>query len=138
MTAQAEAKDGYVFAGWFNADGEALSDDAEYTWTVYADASIEARFTKKGTDSGSGGNQGTGGSGNTGNGSSQGTGGASSNQTGSGNAVAGVNKPSKPSKDKQGLAQTSDDSLMLMVAFGMAATLCLAIGVRLRRNSMRA
>lgn len=138
VTAQAEAKDGYVFAGWFNADGEALSDDAEYTWTVYADASIEARFTKKGTDSGSGGNQGTGGSGNTGNGSSQGTGGASSNQTGSGNATAGVNKPSKPSKDKQGLAQTSDDSLMLMVAFGMAATLCLAIGVRLRRNSMRA
>ena len=105
---------------------------------MYADASIEARFTKKGTDSGSGGNQGTGGSGNTGNGSSQGTGGASSNQTGSGNAAAGVNKPSKPSKDKQGLAQTSDDSLMLMVAFGMAATLCLAIGVRLRRNSMRA
>ncbi len=59
VTAHAAAQDSYVFAGWFNAaTGEVLGEEADRTWVVYADASIEARFTKRnagGDQGGSGG-----------------------------------------------------------------------------------
>lgn len=61
VTAHAAAHEGYAFAGWFNAaTGEVLGKDAYRTWTVYADASIEARFTKRdaGGDNGGSGDQG--------------------------------------------------------------------------------
>lgn len=66
VTAHAVAQDGYAFAGWFDAaTGAALGEDADRTWTVYADASIEARFTKQNAD-GDQGDSGDHGSGNDG------------------------------------------------------------------------
>ena len=39
----------YTFTGWVNAQGEKVSEDAEYTFTPSADAALTAVFTKKGT-----------------------------------------------------------------------------------------
>lgn len=146
VSARAEAKDGYTFVGWFDAaTDEALSEDIDYEWTVYADASIEARFTKKGTDAGSGGDQGgsdsdqgSGGSGGAGDSGNQGSGGNSSDQTGSGGTTTDTKKPNGSSKGEQGLAKTSDDSGTLVMLTSMVSMLCLAIGAILRRHSMDA
>lgn len=145
VTAHAQAKDGYTFAGWFDtATDTALSDDADYEWTVYTDSSIEARFTKKNIDAGSGGdqgsggnqggNQGSGGTGGSGSGDASGSGGASSDQTGAGNTATGVKKPGASSQSKEGLAKTSDESFLPMMLAGVAAAVCFAIGAVLRRS----
>lgn len=43
-TIVAIAEEGYRFEGWYNADGMKVSGDAEYTFTVEDDITLEARF----------------------------------------------------------------------------------------------
>lgn len=94
VTAHAVAQDGYVFAGWFDAaTGAALGEEADRTWVVYADASIEARFTKQHADGDQGGSGGDsdGSDGEHGNGNqdSGDQGGAGGDQDGSGDHGSG-------------------------------------------------
>lgn len=164
VTAHAVAHEGYVFAGWFDTTtGEVLGEDADRTWTVYADASIEARFTKRdaggdsggsgdhgGGDVGQGGsNAGQGGSGNQGSGNDHGsgTGGAAGDASqGAGGPAAGQSGPdtaARPHKSDastsagQGLAPTSDASTLPLMVLGTASALLLAVGAILRRRSPR-
>lgn len=44
VTLSAEADDGYVFAAWIDGDGETLSTDPSYSFTLDADTAIVARF----------------------------------------------------------------------------------------------
>ena len=46
-TVKATAKEGYTFSGWYDASGKKVSDKAEYSFTVTADAALTARFEKK-------------------------------------------------------------------------------------------
>lgn len=46
-TIKATAREGYIFVGWFRADGTAVNEPAEFTYTLEENRSYVAKFDKK-------------------------------------------------------------------------------------------